>query len=158
MKERDSAEGRVGSSATGSPPFGQEGGSVVRHEEELAVGAETRELGAVRVRKRVDTDRVREVVPRAVEDLDVVERTAPNDDDSGEVEVLPDGSVSIPILEEELVVTKRTVVRERVVVRKTTETKHQRVEAEIRKERVEVDADAGAELVDEEPIPKGRDD
>jgi stress response protein YsnF len=36
-------------------------------------------------------------------------------------------------------------VRERVVVRKRTETHHQRVEAELRKERVEIDAGEGVE-------------
>lgn len=50
------------------------------------------------------------------------------------------------MLEEELVITKRTVVRERMVVKKRTETRHERVEAEIRKERVEIDADAGVDL------------
>ena len=42
--------------------------------------------------------------------------------DSGEVEVLPDGSVSIPVFQEELVIEKRLVVRERVIVRKHTVT------------------------------------
>jgi len=40
------------------------------------------------------------------------------DYDSGEIEYLDDGSVSIPIIDEELVVYKRLVVRERVIVRK----------------------------------------
>ena len=52
---------------------------------------------------------------------------------------LPDGSVSIPVLEEEIVVTKRTVVRERIVVRKEVATEVQRVEAELRREHVDVD-------------------
>ena len=33
------------------------------------------------------------------------------DADSGEVETLPDGSISIPVFEEQLVITKRLVVR-----------------------------------------------
>ncbi len=60
--------------------------------------------------------------------------------------MLPDGSVSIPILEEELVVTKRTVVRERILIRKRTVTEHQRVEAELRRERVELDSEDDAEI------------
>ena len=119
--------------------------SLVRHEEELRVGKAEQEVGAVRVRKRVETDRFEDVVPRLVEHADEIERTGPHEHDSGEVEVLPDGSVSIPILEEEIVVTKRTVVRERVIVRKRTETEHRRIEAQLRKERVEVDHDADAE-------------
>jgi uncharacterized protein (TIGR02271 family) len=95
---------------------------VVRHEEEASVRREEVEVGAVRARKNVETERVEQSVPRHVERVDELERAAANEGDSGEIEVLPDGSVSIPILEEELVVAKRTVVRERVIVRKRTET------------------------------------
>lgn len=63
--------------------------------------------------------------------------------DSGEIETLPDGSISIPILEEELVVTKRLVVKERIIVRKDTVTETRRVDAELRKERLEIEGDAG---------------
>ena len=133
----------------GSAGPGSEGASVDRGEEQLAVDAETREVGSVRVRKRVERDKVDEVIPRSVEAFDEIEARPPNEQDSGEVEVLPDGSVSIPVLEEELVITKRTVVRERVVVKKRTETRQERVEAEIRKERVEIEADAGIDLEEE---------
>ena len=64
-------------------------------------------------------------------------------EDSGEIEYLEDGSVSIPVLEEELVVTKRTVVRERIIVRKQWITEAQRIQAELRRERVEIDAPDG---------------
>jgi len=70
------------------------------------------------------------------------EREAPLEGDSGEVEVLPDGSVSIPVFEEELVIEKRLVVRERVIVRKHTVTEEHLVEADLRRERVEVEADS----------------
>ena len=119
--------------------------SLLRSEEELEVGARTEEAGSVRARKHVETEQVEEVVPRQVEDADV-ERVAPSEGDSGEIETLPDGSVSIPILEEELVISKRTVVRERVVVRKRTRTEEHRVEAELRKERVELDASGDVEV------------
>src|SRR5215216_2782710 len=109
---------------------------LLRSEEELAVGTVAEETGRVRARKQVETDHVEEIVPREVEHADV-ERVAPGDQDSGEIEMLEDGSVSIPVLEEELVVTKRTVVRERVVIRKSTVAEDHRVEAELRKERVE---------------------
>jgi uncharacterized protein (TIGR02271 family) len=70
-----------------------------------------------------------------------LERQAARDGDSGEVEVLSDGSISIPVFEEELVIEKRLVVRERVIVRKHTVTEERQVEADLRRERVEVDAD-----------------
>ncbi|MDQ3866749.1 MAG: DUF2382 domain-containing protein [Actinomycetota bacterium] len=40
-----------------------------------------------------------------------------------------------------LVVSRRTVVRERVIVRKTTEIEEHLIEAELRKERVELEED-----------------
>lgn len=145
MRQEDTNEhpaaGRPGDLSSES-----EAASVVRQEEEASVGAETRQVGSVRVRKRVEHDEVHDVVPRAVEVFDEVERTGPNEQDSGEVEVLPDGSVSVPILEEELVISKRTVVRERVVIRKRTETREERVQTEVRRERVELETDAGVDL------------
>ena len=120
--------------------------SVVRHEEALKVGTAVEQAGAVRASKRVETERVEETVPRRIESIDDVERIARAEEDSGEVEVLEDGSVSIPVFEEEIVVTKRLVVRERVVIRKRTETEDRRIDAELRKERVEVEAEGDVEV------------
>jgi uncharacterized protein (TIGR02271 family) len=114
--------------------------SVVRHEEELVVGAEAEQLGAVRARKLVEAFDHDERVPREIEDADV-ERVAADEGDSGQIETLPDGSVSIPLLEEEIVVSKRTVVRERVVIRKRTRTEEHRVRAELRREHLDVEVD-----------------
>jgi len=114
--------------------------SFVRHEEELRVGTAPIEVGAVQARKRVETERFADDVPREVEHAEI-ERSGPLENDSGEIETLPDGSVSIPVLEEEVVVSKRLVVRERVIIRKSVTTERRRVEADIRKERVDVDVD-----------------
>ncbi len=116
-----------------------------RSEEELRVETVSREAGTVGVRKVVETTRAQAVVPVDVEQADM-EREAAEEGDSGEVEVLPDGSVSIPVFEEKLVIEKRLVVRERVIVRKRTVTEDQVVEADLRRERVEIEADA--ELTD----------
>ena len=121
---------------------------LVRHEEELELGTTERVAASLSAHKRVQRDTVVQDVDRQVERLDEVERVPARDGDSGEVETLADGSISIPIFEEELVVSKRVVVRERVVIRKRTETKTQRVEAELRRERVEVDADDNVDVVD----------
>jgi uncharacterized protein (TIGR02271 family) len=128
--------------ATGEPR------EIVLHEEELEIGRERQELGTVRARKRIDTERVEQVAERGIEHADV-ERTGPMQGDTGEVITLEDGSISVPILEEELVVTKRVVVRERVIVRKHTVTEEHRVTAEVRKERLEIDADPNVRVVDE---------
>jgi len=117
---------------------------LIRHEEELAVGTEVTTVGHVRAQKRVEVDHVAQDFPRTVERADV-ERVRAEEGDSGEVETLPDGSISIPVLEEELVVTKRTVVRERIVIRKELVTEQERVEAELRRERVELENESEQE-------------
>jgi uncharacterized protein (TIGR02271 family) len=111
---------------------------VVRHAEELALATRPSALRDVYAAKRVESENVAQDVPREVEHASV-ERLAPAENDSGEIEILPDGSISIPVLEEELFVTKRKVVRERLVIRKEVVTETQRVEAELRRERVDVD-------------------
>ena len=118
--------------------------SVVRSEEHLDVGTVEREAGKVRIRKDVETVPYDEVVSYLAEVADV-ERVGPDPDDSGEIETLPDGTLSIPVIEEQLVVEKRRVVVERVLVRKRQETREQRVTTELQRERVTVEADAAIE-------------
>ena len=113
----------------------------VRSEEELRPEVASHEVGRVHTRKLVNTERVEALVPRDVEDADV-EREPAGQSDSGEVETLPDGSVSIPLFEEQLVIEKRLVVRERVIIRKRRVTEEHRVEADLRRERLEVESDA----------------
>ena len=113
---------------------------LVRHEEEAIVGTRVAAVGNVHAQKRVEVERVAQSFPLDLEQA-VVDRVAPGEGDSGEVETLPDGSISIPVLEEELVVTKRVVVRERIVIRKETRTQTETVEADLRREHVDVDVD-----------------
>lgn len=121
--------------------------AVTRVEEEMRVRTEEHESGKVRVHKYVESEAVEQVVPRRIERADVGEHVPAVEGDSGEIEVLDDGSVSIPIFEEELVVTKRLVVRERVIVRKVTEIDEHRLQTELRKERVEISGEGDAEIV-----------
>lgn len=125
---------------------------VVRYEEELALGAQEYDAGTVRARKRVGVENVDHVEPRSIEYGDF-ERSAPHQTDSGEIETLEDGSISIPLFEERLVVTKELVVRERVILRKRTVTEQHRIEAELRKEQIEVEGD----LDDNERVGDRRD-
>lgn len=113
---------------------------LIRHEEELRVGKTVEVVGEAHARKRIEVEKVGQNVPRNVEQAHF-ERVAAGEGDSGEIETLPDGSVSIPLLEEELVVTKRVVVRERILIRKETLVEHERVEAELRREEIDVDVD-----------------
>jgi uncharacterized protein (TIGR02271 family) len=118
---------------------------VIRHEEAAGVDTSWEGIGYLRASKKVDVTRVRELVPRDLEDVDL-ERVPVADDDEGRIETLPDGSISIPLYEEELVITRRPVLRERVVVRKRMVTEQQRVDTELRRERVELDADDGVAI------------
>jgi uncharacterized protein (TIGR02271 family) len=113
---------------------------LVRHEQELEVDVVEEPIGRVRARKRVEARDVSEDVEREFEDAEVSREPAAAGD-SGEIETLPDGSVSIPLFEEELVVTKRLVVRERLVIRKRRLVETERVEATLRSERIEVEAE-----------------
>ena len=117
--------------------------SVVRHEDELELATQEYEAGSVRARKRVETDQVERVEPRSVEYGDF-ERAPASDGDSGEIETLEDGSISIPLFEERLVVSKELFVRERVILRKRTVTEQHRIEAELRKEQIAVEGDVEA--------------
>jgi uncharacterized protein (TIGR02271 family) len=136
--ERDD---ELGGRARGEAP------GVVRHEEELELGTQEYEAGSVRARKRVESEQVERVEPRSVEYGDF-ERAPVNEGDSGEIETLEDGSISIPLFEERLVVSKELFVRERVILRKRTVTEQQRIEAELRKEQIEVEGDV--EITEEE--------
>ena len=128
-----------------SAPARSQESETIRREEELTVGVEAREAGRLDVRKVVDHERTATMVPVDTEHAEL-EHHAVAEADSGEVEVFPDGSISIPVFHEELVIEKRLVVRERVIVRKHTVTEDRVVEADLRRERVEVEADA--EIVD----------
>lgn len=78
-----------------------------------------------------------------------VQAVADAEADSGLVETLPDGSLSIPVFEEQIVVTKRLVVRERIVVRKHTVYEDHVVSADVKRERLEVEGDDGVVIRDE---------
>ena len=116
-----------------------EGASLVRHEEEIAgIERVSRPAGTIRARKRVEHVTVSESVPVDVEHVEF-DRASVEEDDDGGIKTLPDGSISIPIYEEELVITRRPVLKERVIVRKDVVTEHVTVEETLRRERVEID-------------------
>ncbi|MCW2665393.1 MAG: ysnF [Frankiales bacterium] len=126
-------------------PAGREDGDARTHDltlsqERLQTGTETVETGRVRARKTVQTERVEQTVPRGVEHADI-DRVSVLEGDSGEIETLPDGSLSIPVFEEQIVVEKRLVVRERVILRKHTVYEDHLVQADLRRERLDVDVE-----------------
>jgi uncharacterized protein (TIGR02271 family) len=125
----------------GADPSERPTEQVVRHEEEAHVDPAWRGIGTVEAHRVVESDDVRLSVPREVERV-THERIPAHENDSGQIETLPDGTVSIPLYEEEVVVTKRVVLRERVLIRKQTVTEHHDVRERVRRERVTIDDDA----------------
>ena len=110
---------------------------VQRTEEELAAGTREREAGAMRVRKRVRTDRETVEVPTRREEV-TVERVPVADGTASEAEI-GDEEISVPVTEEEVVVEKRPVVKEEIRVRKDVVEDTQVVEEDVRREEVEVE-------------------
>ena len=120
------------------PPDSGDEPAIIRYEEEATAGKRWQGVGSVGIKREIERGTVRRDVPRQRDQL-VQERIPPNENDSGRIETLPDGSLSVPLFEEELVVTKRTVLRERVIIRKETLTEWETVEAELRREQISLD-------------------
>jgi len=115
---------------------------VQRSEEELVAGTRKREAGSVKVRKRVRTDRERFSVPKkreevSVERVPVEEGRWRNASEAGIVD--DDDEIRIPIVEEEIVVEKRPMLKEEIRLRKEAVEEEELVEADVRKEEVDVE-------------------
>jgi uncharacterized protein (TIGR02271 family) len=110
---------------------------VQRTEEELRAGTREREAGAMRVRKRVRTDREQISVPTRHEEVSV-ERVPVEGREASEAEIGED-EVTMPVTEEEVVVEKRPVVKEEIRVRKDVVEDEEVVEEDVRREEVDVE-------------------
>ena len=110
---------------------------VQRTEEELRVGTREREAGALKVRKRVRTDREQISVPTRHEEVSV-ERVPVEGREASEAEIGED-EVVMPVTEEEVVVEKRPVVKEELRIRKDVVEDEEIVEEDVRKEEVDVE-------------------
>ena len=126
------------SSRTESDPAVEDEIRVQRSEEELVAGTREREAGAMRIRKRVRTDRERVEVPVRreevrVERVPVLEGTPGAE--IGEEEVV------VPVTETEVSVSKRAVVKEEIRIRKDVVEETEVVEEDVRREEIEVEDD-----------------
>src|SRR5215203_5852805 len=110
---------------------------VQRTEEELRAGTREREAGAMRVRKRVRTDREQISVPTRHEEVSV-ERVPVEGREASEAEIGED-EVSMPVVEEEVVVEKHPVIKEELRIRKDVVEDEEVVEEDVRKEEVDVE-------------------
>ena len=117
--------------------------AMTRSEEELRVGTADRERGRARLVKYVETEHVEKTVPVRREKARI-EREPITDENADEALAGPDISEEeheVVLHEEEAVVEKRTVPKERVRLDKETVTDEQQVSEEVRKERIETEGD-----------------
>src|ERR671912_2422910 len=111
---------------------------VQRTEEELRVGTREREAGALKVRKRVRTDREQISVPTRHEEVSVERVPVEEGREASEAEIGED-EVVMPVTEEEVVTEKRPVVKEELRIRKDVVEDEEVVEEDVRREEVEID-------------------
>ena len=117
--------------------------AMTRSEEELAVGTETRERGRARLRKYVTTETQQMTVPVQREELRVEREpiTDANLDAATSGPAISEEEHEVTLREEEVVVDKRAVPKERVRLDTDTVTEERQVSEEVRKEQIEVEGD-----------------
>ena len=133
---QDSAVGRDTSGPTTDD-------AMTRSEEELAVGTETRERGRARLRKYVTTEQQTVTVPVSREEVRVEREpiTDANLDAATSGPAISEEEHEVTLREEEVVVDKRAVPKERVRLDTETVTDERQVAEEVRKEQIEVEGD-----------------
>jgi uncharacterized protein (TIGR02271 family) len=115
--------------------------AMTRSEEELRVGTTSRESGRARLRKYVTTEQVEETVPVKRERV-TLERepiTDANVDDAHGGPAISEEEHEVTLHEEEVVVDKRAVPKERVRMGKETVTDEETVSEEVRKEQIDTE-------------------
>ena len=130
--------GAAGSSATDDIDVDAADASITRSEEELRVGKRDVDAGRVRLRKWVETEPVEAEVELRHETAQVTRE--PINQPVGDVE-LGDQEIEVPLHEEQPVVEKQVVAKERVGLEKDVTTERETVRDEVRKERVDVEDD-----------------
>ncbi|HSU17901.1 PRC and DUF2382 domain-containing protein [Longimicrobium sp.] len=121
----------------GRPPGDGDEQRMTLAREELALRKEQLSAGAVDVQKRVETEHVRESVPVMREEVSVERRPVTSPDSPTESYQVGD-ELHIPLVREELVVQKRLVATEEIVITRHRVQEEQVVEADLRRERAEV--------------------
>lgn len=123
-------------------------------EEELAIGKREQRAGEVEIDKKVESRHVRENVPTRHEEV-TVERRPATEGMSARARIEED-EIHVPVTEEELVVEKRAVPKEEVVVKKRDVTDQETVEADLRKERVDVHSEGDVRLRNQDETRRNR--
>jgi uncharacterized protein (TIGR02271 family) len=120
----------------------QEGLRVQRSEEEAGAGVREREAGSMNVKKNVHTEHEVVRVPKRREEVEIErvpvegearEVSGATEKDIGEDEVV------LQVFEEEVVVSKRVVLKEEIRLRKRVVEEEEVVEVDLRKEEIDID-------------------
>ena len=113
--------------------------AMTRSEEELRVGKTTQERGRARLRKYIVTEEVQTTVPVQREEVRIEREpiTDANVDQAMDGPELSEEEHEVVLHEEEPVVEKRTVPKERVALRKDTVTDEREISEQVRKEQIE---------------------
>jgi uncharacterized protein (TIGR02271 family) len=119
--------------------------AMTRSEEELKVGTASRESGRARLRKFVVTEQVETTVPVQREQVRIEREpiTGANVDQALAGPEISEEEHEVVLHEEEVVVEKRVVPKERVRMDKDTVTDEVQVSEEVRKEQIETEGDVG---------------
>jgi uncharacterized protein (TIGR02271 family) len=135
----DDARGTVGHDTSGPTTDN----AMTRSEEELRVGTAKQERGRARLRKYVVTEEVQQTVPVQREEVRIEREpiTGENVDQAISGPEISEEEHEVVLYEEQPVVEKRTVPKERVRLDKETVVDEQTVSEELRKEQIEADGD-----------------
>jgi uncharacterized protein (TIGR02271 family) len=115
--------------------------AMTRSAEEVRVGTVRQEAGRVRLRKYITTESVSQTVPVEREQVRV-EREPITEDNVGAAMSGPDLSeeeVEVTLTEEEPVIEKRVVPKERVRLEKDVITEQETVSTDLRKEQIDIE-------------------
>ncbi len=137
---RDRTDGVVGNDVSGR----ETDAAMTRSEEELRVGTTQREAGRARLRKYVVTENVTQTVPVQREEVRVEREpiTDANRDAATSGAEISEEEHEVVLHEEQVVVEKTAVPKERVRLDTDTVTEQRSVSEQIRKEQIEqIDAD-----------------
>jgi uncharacterized protein (TIGR02271 family) len=143
-RDRDGVYDDVQDTAVGTDTSGPTtDDAMTRSEEELRVGTQTRERGRARLRKYVVTETQQVTVPVSREEVRVEREpiTDANLEDATSGPAISEEEHEVTLREEEVVVDKRAVPKERVRLDTETVTEERQVSEEVRKEQIQVDGD-----------------
>lgn len=139
--------GASGASAQASSAIGAEARDELRvplAAEELQAERKERQAGEVRVRKEVVTENQQVSVPVTREEVHVDRIPASGAEQPGDA-AFREGTVSVPVREEEVEIKKRPVVKEEVRVSRTRRQEERRADAEVRHEEARIEQDGDLE-------------